>query len=149
MISAKRTLLVVVALAMVLLAVGVGPGRVSVARAWPVLPAADGGDGTLPYAGTLADPAGKPVADGLYDFSFALYAAETGGAPVAILGVVSCKVSAENGPIHPGDLLVTSSTPGHAMRADRARAQPGTILGKALESLDTGTGLIQVLVTLQ
>jgi hypothetical protein len=74
---------------------------------------------------------------------------QSGGVPIAILGVVSCKVSAENGPIRPGDLLVTSSTPGHAMRADRESAQPGTILGKALESLDAGTGLIQVLVTLQ
>jgi hypothetical protein len=72
-----------------------------------------------------------------------------GGVPVAILGVVSCKVSAENGPIRPGDLLVTSATPGYAMRADRDSAQLGTILGKALESLDSGTGLIQVLVTLQ
>ena len=71
------------------------------------------------------------------------------GVPVAILGVVDCKVSAENGPIRPGDLLVTSATPGHAMRADRERTLPGTILGKALESLDSGTGLIQVLVTLQ
>jgi hypothetical protein len=71
------------------------------------------------------------------------------GVPVAILGVVACKVSAENGPIRPGDLLVTSATPGHAMRADRELALPGTILGKALESLDSGTGLIQVLVTLQ
>jgi hypothetical protein len=74
---------------------------------------------------------------------------QSGGVPIAILGVGSCKVSAENGPIRPGDLLVTSSTPGHAMRADRESAQPGTILGKALESLDAGTGLIQVLVTLQ
>jgi hypothetical protein len=72
-----------------------------------------------------------------------------GGVPVAILGVVSCKVSAENGPIYPGDLLVTSSTPGHAMRADRDSAKPGTILGKALESLDSGTGQIQVLLMLQ
>jgi hypothetical protein len=71
------------------------------------------------------------------------------GVPVAILGVVACKVSAENGPIRPGDLLVTSATPGHAMRAERERALPGTILGKALEPLDSGTGLIQVLVTLQ
>jgi hypothetical protein len=74
--------------------------------------------------------------------------AQDGGVPVAILGVVACKVSAENGPIRPGDLLVTSATPGHAMRADDS-APRGTILGKALESLDSGTALIQVLVTLQ
>ena len=59
----------------------------------------------------------------------------------------SCKVSAENGPIHAGDLLVTSSTPGHAMRADNPPR--GTVLGKALETHKSGTGLIQVLVTLQ
>ncbi len=73
--------------------------------------------------------------------------AQADGVPVAILGVVPCKVSAENGPIRPGDLLVASSTPGHAMRADDPRL--GTILGKALESLDSGTGLISVLVTLR
>ncbi|MBU0495852.1 MAG: hypothetical protein KKA73_25070 [Chloroflexi bacterium] len=71
------------------------------------------------------------------------------GMPVAIMGIVACKVSAENGAIQPGDLLVTSATPGHAMRADRTSALPGTILGKALESLDAGTGIILVLVTLQ
>ena len=69
------------------------------------------------------------------------------GVPVAILGVVACKVSAENGPIRPGDLLVTSATPGHAMRGDDP--PPGTVLGKALGELASGTGLIQVLVTLQ
>ncbi len=67
--------------------------------------------------------------------------------PVAVVGIVPCKVSAENGAIHRGDLLVTSSTPGHAMRADDPPA--GTILGKALASFDGGTGIIQVLVTLQ
>lgn len=67
--------------------------------------------------------------------------------PVAVLGIVPCKVSTENGPIRRGDLLVTSSTPGHAMRADNP--PPGTILGKALEPLDKGTGTILVLVTLQ
>jgi hypothetical protein len=67
--------------------------------------------------------------------------------PVAILGIVPCKVSSENGSIYRGDLLVTSSTPGHAMRA---QAPPvGTVLGKALEPLDTGTGVILILVVLQ
>jgi hypothetical protein len=74
-----------------------------------------------------------------------------GNIPLAIMGVVPVKASAENGPIRPGDLLTTSSTPGHAMRADRDSALPGTVLGKALEPLDAsqGTGVIQVLVTLQ
>ncbi len=67
--------------------------------------------------------------------------------PVAVIGIVPAKVSAENGPIRPGDLLVTSNTPGHAMRADRPA--PGTVVGKALGALDAGTGTIRVLVTLQ
>jgi hypothetical protein len=67
--------------------------------------------------------------------------------PLAVVGIVPCKVSAENGTIRPGDLLVTSSTPGHAMRDDNP--QNGTVLGKALGSLDSGTGVIKVLVTLQ
>jgi len=66
--------------------------------------------------------------------------------PLAVMGIVPCKVSAENGPIRPGDLLVTSGTPGHAMRDDNPRV--GTVVGKALGSLNSGTGLIKVLVTL-
>jgi hypothetical protein len=36
----------------------------------------------IPYAGRLQNGAGQPVADGAYDFTFALYAAETGGEPL-------------------------------------------------------------------
>jgi hypothetical protein len=72
-----------------------------------------------------------------------------GEIPLAIVGIVPCKVTAENGPIQPGDLLVTSSTPGHAMRGtDRGRMM-GAVVGKALEPLASGTGVIEVLVTLQ
>ena len=67
--------------------------------------------------------------------------------PVAITGIVPCKVSAENGPIRNGDLLTTSSTPGYAMKATQPKI--GTILGKALESLESGKGMIEVLVILQ
>ena len=69
--------------------------------------------------------------------------------PLAVIGIVPCKVTAENGPIAAGDLLVTSSTPGHAMKGtDRARML-GAVVGKALEPLREGGGVIQVLVTLQ
>jgi hypothetical protein len=69
--------------------------------------------------------------------------------PMAMVGIVPTKVSAENGPIHPGDLLVTSSKVGFAMKGtDRARML-GAVLGKALGSLDSGTGVIEVVVTLQ
>jgi len=69
--------------------------------------------------------------------------------PMAMVGVVPTKVSAENGPIHRGDLLVSSSTPGYAMKgADRSRML-GAVIGKAMGTLDTGIGVIEVLVTLQ
>ena len=71
----------------------------------------------------------------------------TGKVPLAIVGIVPVKASAENGPICSGDLLATSATPGHAMKAiDPAN---GTIIGKAMESLESGTGTIKMLVTLQ
>ncbi|MFV2073466.1 MAG: hypothetical protein ACC742_12545, partial [Thermoanaerobaculales bacterium] len=68
-------------------------------------------------------------------------------APVAFSGVVRCKVDADFGAIWPGDLLVTSPTPGHAMRNEAPL--PGTVLGKALEALEEGTGTIRVLVMLR
>ena len=60
-----------------------------------------------------------------------------------------CKVSAENGAIRTGDLLVTSNTPGHAMKGTDPARMLGAIVGKALEPLEGGTGVILVLVTLQ
>jgi hypothetical protein len=71
-----------------------------------------------------------------------------GEIPLAIMGVVPVKVSAENGTIRPGDLLVASTTPGHAMRAGE-NPPNGTVIGKALGSLTEGTGVIQMLVMLQ
>jgi len=70
------------------------------------------------------------------------------GIPVAIVGIVPCKVSAENGAIQRGDLLVTATIPGHAMRAGENPPQ-GTVLGKALQPLDSDTGIILILVVLQ
>nr|QNT35464.1 hypothetical protein EKMJPAOO_00014 [uncultured Methanosarcinales archaeon] len=66
---------------------------------------------------------------------------------IAVAGRVPCKVDASYAPIMPGDLLTTSDTSGHAMKATNPVI--GTILGKALEPLDAGTGAIEVLVTLQ
>jgi hypothetical protein len=75
--------------------------------------------------------------------------ASTDEVPLAVVGIVPCKVSAENGPIQIGDLLVTSSTQGHAMKGTDRQRLVGAIVGKALEPLDKGDGVIQVLVTLQ
>jgi hypothetical protein len=67
-------------------------------------------------------------------------------APVALAGsVVLCRVDAANGAIRLNDLLVSSSLRGHAMRAAEP-PKPGTVIGKALEPLESGTGLIRVLV---
>jgi hypothetical protein len=70
--------------------------------------------------------------------------------PIANVGRVWCFVDADaGGPVSPGDLLTTSSTPGHAMRAaDQSRAG-GATLGKAMSRLESGKGLVLVLVTLQ
>ena len=69
--------------------------------------------------------------------------------PLAIIGIVPCKVSTENGAIAPGDLLVTSSTPGFAMKGSDRSRMLGAVVGKALEPLKSGSGTILVLVTLQ
>ncbi len=72
---------------------------------------------------------------------------EESHAAVAMTGTVPLKVDAAFGAIRPGDLLVSSPTPGHAMRAHEPR--PGTIIGKALGALESGTGTIRVVVTLR
>jgi hypothetical protein len=68
-----------------------------------------------------------------------------GKVPLAVGGVVPVKASAENGAIRPGDMLVASATPGHAMRAG-ARTPIGCVLGKALTGLSDGTGTVTILV---
>jgi hypothetical protein len=69
--------------------------------------------------------------------------------PVAMVGIVPVKASAENGPIHRGDLLVTSSLPGHVMRATDRERFTGAIVGKAMQVLESGEAMIEVAVTLQ
>lgn len=69
--------------------------------------------------------------------------------PLAVVGVVPCKVTAANGAIHPGDLLVTSTTEGYAMKGTDRKKMLGAVLGKALQPLPSGSAVIQVLVTLQ
>ena len=87
-------------------------------------------------AATMADPAVIGVAVGMSKNAL--------DARVVLTGLVECKVDAGYGSIRAGDLLTASPTPGHAMRA--INTLPGTILGKALESLEAGTGTIKILV---
>ena len=68
---------------------------------------------------------------------------------LALVGRVPVKVTTQGGAIEIGDLLTSSPTTGYAMKCADRRACAGTIVGKALEPLASGTGLIQALVTLQ
>jgi hypothetical protein len=75
--------------------------------------------------------------------------AQSSRMPLALLGKVYCRVDAECAPIEVGDLLTTSRTPGHAMKAtDPARAF-GAVLGKALRAVEQGQTLIPILIALQ
>ena len=65
---------------------------------------------------------------------------------LALMGRVYVKATTENGPIAPGDLLTTASKPGYAMRCPSPKACVGALLGKALEPLPEGEGLIEVLL---
>lgn len=73
--------------------------------------------------------------------------ATAGRVEVAYGSIVEVRADAGYGRILAGDLVVSSPTPGAAMSA--AAGQPGTILGKALEPLDAGVGMIRILVTLR
>ena len=74
---------------------------------------------------------------------------------VATTGRVKVKVDATRAPIHKGDLLVSSDIPGVAMKSQPVDLggvkihRPGTLIGKALESLESGKGEILVLLSLQ
>ena len=69
--------------------------------------------------------------------------------PIALLGKVYCKVDASYAAIEVGDLLTTSPTPGHAMKADDPFRAFGSVIGKALRPLKGGKELIPVLIALQ
>jgi len=76
-------------------------------------------------------------------------------AMIATTGRVRVRVDAAKHPIHIGDLLVTSDANGTAMVSEpmdingRKFHQPGTVIGKALEPLESGRGEILVLLSLQ
>jgi hypothetical protein len=69
--------------------------------------------------------------------------------PIALLGKVFCKVDANYGAIEVGDLLTTSPTLGHGMKADDPMKAFGAVIGKALRPLSEGRGLIPILIALQ
>jgi hypothetical protein len=69
--------------------------------------------------------------------------------PIALLGKVYCKVDAHYASIEVGDLLTTSCTLGHAMKAIEPLKAFGAVIGKALQPLRDGSGLIPILIALQ
>jgi hypothetical protein len=69
--------------------------------------------------------------------------------PVALVGRVFVKADARCGAIEIGDLLTSSDTPGHAMKASDAARTSGAVIGKALVPLADGKGMIPIIVSLQ
>jgi hypothetical protein len=69
--------------------------------------------------------------------------------PIALVGKTYCKVDARYAPVQVGDLLTTSATPGHAMKAIDPVESFGAVIGKALCSLEQGLGMIPILIALQ
>jgi hypothetical protein len=68
---------------------------------------------------------------------------------LGLLGKVVCKADARYGAIEVGDLLTTSPTPGHAMKATDPVKALGAVIGKALRPLEEGQGLVSMLIALQ
>jgi hypothetical protein len=68
---------------------------------------------------------------------------------ISLMGKVNCKVDATYSSIEIGDLLTTSSTIGHAMRVNDPLKGFGAVIGKALQPLKAGQGIIAILVSLQ
>ena len=73
---------------------------------------------------------------------------------IALMGVVYCKVMAtDTAPIEVGTMLTTSPKRGFAMRpqvlSQSNTAGSTALIGKALAAIESGTGLIPILVTLQ
>lgn len=73
-----------------------------------------------------------------------------GKVPMGVIGVIPTKVCLEGGKIKRGDLLVTSSKPGVAMKANLKKVKIGQVIGKALQDYDQKeAGKITVLVNIK
>lgn len=111
--------------------------------------------GKLTVSTTAYDRAVAGVISGANQINPGMVLAQEGSAadgqhPVALTGRVYAWCDADAaGPIEPGDLLTSSDTPGHAMKAADAARAPGATIGKAMSSLKHGKGLVLVLVSLQ
>ena len=96
---------------------------------------------TVPYSNSLIGV----VSDNYTDFGSVGNNIKESDNPksIALVGRVNVKVTNENGPIAPGDYLTASATiPGYAMKATSA----GNVIGQALNSFNSSTGLVMVFV---
>jgi hypothetical protein len=116
------------------------------------------GEARAEAAGTKFDPASVPMppatindAQGSVHVDSTTTAITTNSyANVVTLGSYKgVKVDASFGAVHAGDLLVASTHAGYAMKATDKTQTSGAVIGKALGNLDTGTGLVPVMVTLK
>lgn len=112
-----------------------------------------GSEGALSESDRAYDKRVAGVISGAGDFKPALILdkrlSDNKRQPVALMGKVFCRVDAQFGRIDVGDLLTTSATPGHAMKAGDPLQAFGCVIGKALQPLVAGKGLIPILVALQ
>ena len=109
------------------------------------------GEDRVRVSDTAYDHRVAGVISGAGDYKPALVLDRKPGADrraLALTGKVWCNVDADDAPVEVGDLLTTSSTPGHAMRATDPDRAFGAVIGKALGSLQSGRGLVPVLVAL-
>ncbi|HEX2294058.1 MAG TPA: hypothetical protein VHN37_01980 [Actinomycetota bacterium] len=111
------------------------------------------GDGAVRASSAAYDTrvAGVVAGAGSYKPGIVLDAGETGGSrrAITLAGKVFCKADADAAPIRVGDLLTTSALEGHVMRVTEMRRALGAVVGKALAPLDSGRGLVPVLMALQ
>lgn len=110
-------------------------------------------DGSLNFSNKAYDKKVAGVVSGAGAFRPAIVLdsqpSSEGRLPVALFGKVYCKADAQYAPIEVGDLLTTSDTVGHAMKASDSARAFGAVVGKALGNLPDGRGLIPILITLQ
>jgi hypothetical protein len=70
--------------------------------------------------------------------------------PMGVIGVIPTKVCMEGGAIKRGDMLVTSSQAGVAMKADPDKVKVGQVIGKALQDYNgSAVEKIKVLVSIK
>jgi hypothetical protein len=105
--------------------------------------------GQLKPSDTAYDTKVAGVVSGAGGLQPGMTLAQQDSSPIAIAGRVYVKAEANSAPIKPGDLLTSSALPGYAMKAVDHSLAVGAVIGKAMTGLDSGTGLVLVLVSLQ